>query len=257
MANKQPKSVEEVRKFYNSFGGTVLLRDFLALNRRQVAIQNLCNRYIPIDAQILEIGCGVGILSKYLQRRARKVVSVDISDVNVSIARAFAGSPINDFLNVDVTKNTTDLETYGKFEAILLADVLEHIPPQKHVLLFQSIEGLLAKNGIVIITVPSPQYQEYLKRYSPETLQIIDESITLADVLSVTTLDLHYFSYVDIWGANQYLHIVLQKGLAYLHNVQGKCSFWGKLRFKFSNFWWRRQNRKFVDDITNEIQKKR
>lgn len=257
MANKQPKSAVEVRKFYNSFGKNVLLRDFLALNRRQVAIQNLCDRYIPDDAQILELGCGVGILSRHLQRRARKVVSVDISNVNVSIARAFAGSPINDFLNVDVTKNTTDLESYGNFEAVLLADVLEHIPPKKHVLLFQSIEGLLEKNGLIIITVPSPQYQEYLKRYSPETLQVIDESITLADVLSVTTLDLRYLSYVDIWGVNQYLHIVLQKGLAYLHDVQGKRSFLGKVRFKFSNFRWRWQNRKFVDDVTNEIQKKR
>jgi trans-aconitate 2-methyltransferase len=257
MENSQAKSAKEVRKFYNSFAENYLFRDFLALNRRHMAITNLCDRYIPSDAQILEIGCGVGILSKHLQRLARKIVSVDISDVNVSIASAFAHSPINDFYNIDVTENQANLEKYGQFETILLADVLEHIPPPKQALLFQSLESLLAKDGLIIITVPSPQYQEYLKRYSPEKLQVIDETITLEDLLSLTTLDLLYFSYVDIWGSNQYLHVVLKKNLVYLHNLQDKRSFLQKVHFKFFNFWWRLQNRKFVNNISNEIQKKR
>ena len=74
------------------------------------------------------------------------------------------------------------------FDAILVPDVLEHIPKERQRALFERIENLLGPRGIVLITYPSPEYQEYLRRERPELLQVVDETLRLSEILAITSL---------------------------------------------------------------------
>lgn len=144
----------DVKQFYNEFSKSTLFEDFHRLNLRQEKIKSLCNRFIPPGAKILEIGCGVGIITKHIERRASEVVAIDISDMNVRFAALYVRSKKVVFRARDLLNGVDELKQYGPFNVVLLADVIEHIPKEKYKEVFKLIENILAKNGKVIITFP-------------------------------------------------------------------------------------------------------
>jgi SAM-dependent methyltransferase len=212
------KKSDEVKAYYDDFSDRVLLKDFYYVNRRQEKVVELCRKYVRPADTVLEIGCGNGILSKNLRKIAAYTVSVDISDNNINTARLYCGNNSRgEFLVMDVLDNIDDLQRFGHFSVILLSDVIEHIPREHHKSLFASLEGLLAPGGgTMIITFPSYEYQEYIRQHSPAMLQIVDESLHPADLLSLTSLRPVYMTYVDAWGTNQYVHVVLRPAIDYL-----------------------------------------
>lgn len=241
------KSKTDIKEFYDEFSGSNLLRDFEKLNIRHKAIKLLCTCYIPVDSQVLEIGCGVGIISRHLHKMAATILSVDISTVNIKVAQAYASSPKSEFRVLDITEEDTLLRGESQFDAILLADVIEHIPRTKHRRLLHNIERLLRPEGVLIITWPSPQYQVYLKNNSPEILQVIDETVTLRDILTTTLLNPIFFKEESIWFENQYLQLVLRKQRTDLPNLQRvNRSLWEKISFSVTNVWWRIKNKRFL-----------
>lgn len=198
----------EIRQFYDSFSGT-LIRDFSYLNLRQDAIRSMVKRLVPRGASVLEIGCGVGIITKSLQKRAGRVTSIDISGENIEIARLYASAKNTDFLVVDVLEEAEALEPYGKFDVVLLADVVEHIPIPRYNDLFAAIEARLAPSGNVLMSYPAPEHQVYLREHQPEIMQVVDERVELENLLRATRLHLLAFQYMNIWRRNDYVHLVL------------------------------------------------
>lgn len=209
-------------QFYDDFAERVLLEDFCHLNLRQEAIKELCDRFIPRSSRILEVGCGVGVISKHLGKRASRLLSIDISAVNLRIAEMYVDSPSSKFRVLDITRDFHRIDGL-EFDVILLADVIEHIPREKYTALFWNLERLLAPGGLMLLTFPSFEYQEYIKRCSPDILQVVDESVRLSDMLAVTSLTPIYFSYRDVWGKNQYVHLVLQSEVAYSADSSARC----------------------------------
>ncbi len=242
----------DIESYYDEFSKKVLLKDFSSLNLRQEAIKHLCDRFIPNNAKVLEVGCGAGIISKHIQKRASHVVALDISDVNIKAAKAYAGSPKCDFKRVDITGDMTELKPYGKFEVIILPDVIEHIPRQEHSHLFSIIEKLLSINGLVLVTFPSPEYQEHNKKYAPSILQVVDETLTISDVLASTSLKPLYFSYLDVWGKNQYIHLVLAPEIDYKPMVL-KLSVPRKIAYKIKNMLWHYSNMMYLRRIKDVL----
>jgi SAM-dependent methyltransferase len=199
----------DVREFYNRFAGEVLIEDFRRLNLRQDAVRRLCREFIPAGARVLEIGCGAGINVRHLSRFAGRVVGVDISERNIEIAKEYAGSANTEFRVLDVIHGAGELAALGPFDAVVLPDVIEHVPLERHHQLFAAVESVLARPGSVLITYPSPEYQSYLKSHEPKTLQLVDETIELDDLLRHTSLKIVHFSYKHVWSRNQYVHLVL------------------------------------------------
>lgn len=238
----------EVEEYYNGFSKRVLLKDFTMLNQRQEAIKKLCGQHVPPGARVLEIGCGCGIITKHLLKIASSVLAIDVSQKNIKIASAYAASPKSQFRVLDVTSEELSINDSENFDVILLADVIEHIPKKKHAKLFNSIEKLLAPEGVVIITYPSPQYQEYLKKNKPETIQIVDETIYPVDLLDKTTLRLHYFNTCNIWCKNQYVHAIFARQERFSPSAIEK-SFLQKITYKTKEFLWQMNNKSFLKDI--------
>lgn len=233
------------REFYNAFAGEVLLEDFRRLNLRQNAVRDLCREFVPRGARVLEVGCGVGINVKFLQTVASRVVGIDIGDRNIEVAREYAAAPNTEFKLLDVLHAAEDLTALGPFDVIVLPDVIEHVPLELHGRLFATIERALAVPGWVLVTYPSPEYQEYLKKREPKALQLVDETIELADILRHTSLRPCYFRYKHVWHANQYVHLVLTSDREF-RGEDVKQTALGRFQYRVKKRLWRYRSRAFL-----------
>ncbi len=241
---------DDIKKYYEGVPEHKLFKNYQILNLRQEAIKKLCDKYIPNNSKILEIGCGDGIITKYIAKKKKsKLVSMDLSEKKIKIASVYVGSLCCEFKVADIFDIYRELEQYGKFEVILLFDIIEHIPKEKHASLFKIIENLLAPSGLVLITYPSPEYQEFIRRNNFEELQIVDESIKLSDILNITYLDPLYFVYKNIWGMNQYVHLVLKSGIDYYPVV--RKNILKKIEYKVKGSIWRIKNYFIINKIKN------
>ena len=235
----------ESRDFYNTFAGEVLLEDFRRLNLRQDAVRTLCKEFVPNGARVLEVGCGVGINARFLRTIASRVVGIDISDRNIEVASEYAGAPNTEFRLLDILHASDDLAGLGPFDVVVLPDVIEHVPLELHGRLFATIERILAVPGRVLVTYPSPGYQEYLKKHEPKALQLVDETVQLDDILRHTSLRPCYFSYKHVWHMNQYVHLVLTSD----HAFRGEdvvATPAGRFRYRVRKRLWRFRNRGFL-----------
>jgi len=235
---EEKKNVEE---FYDEFTKKRLIHDFHIYNKRQHAFIKICNRCIPANKRILEIGCGTGIITKNLQKKASFLLAIDISKVNIKVAEMYVkGSNITQFKVLDIVKNSDELKKYPKFDCIVMADVIEHLPKSFYKQLFSLFENILSEDGLVIISFPSPEYQYFLKTQDPNSLQVIDETVMISDVLNSTSLHPYYFSYKNIWGNNQYIHFILKHKLNFQPFVYS--SLFEKIIYRIEKYKWRFNN---------------
>lgn len=121
-----------------------------SLSVRWEILSGIFNRELT-DCQVLDIGCGEGFFLNYARRRGAKIFGVDYSCSGMQ-----AHNPqLLPYLTVD------DLNSYvsnkiaeeKKYDVIWCSNVLEHVLDPVALLL--SFKKLIAKNGIVVITVPN------------------------------------------------------------------------------------------------------
>lgn len=168
-------SKESVSEFYDSF-----LEEeeaSLKLNIRHYKVfRELCRAGLKRDHKVLEVGCGFGtvtsLLAPYLKRG--KVLAVDISPNRVAMAQKNLGRYKNiEFLVSDMSDFARD----EKFDAVLMPDVLEHIPVEQHEALFKTFAAHLNPGGMVFVHIPHPLSLDWARINRPESLQIIDQSL--------------------------------------------------------------------------------
>ncbi|SRR3989344_5504134 len=104
---------------------------------------NLIDNFLPKTGTIVELGCGEGIISKYVaQRKSRKVIGVDND-----IKRLPSENKNNlQFLRKDITKYEIP-----KASGYILSDVLHHIKRSEQKKLIKRTYFKLRKNGVMVI----------------------------------------------------------------------------------------------------------
>ncbi|MBI4945108.1 MAG: class I SAM-dependent methyltransferase [Bacteroidetes bacterium] len=168
------KSSEEIKEFYDNdtrrkYKIRNNLRHFLIINR-------LISLGLKRDSRVLEIGCGNGGITKLIAKKAYrgKVTGVDISTECIAAAK----SNLNDYKNINyVVSDMLDFVSKEKFDIIVLADVLEHIPIDFHDKLFGTLSSVLEKNGLIFIHIPEPKALEWTIEKEPEKLQVVDQPL--------------------------------------------------------------------------------
>ncbi len=100
---------------------------------------------------VLDVGCGFATTSQYIQRRANRVVGIESSGEAVVQARR----RIQQVIQTDLTKidDVRDAAGGRRFDTIIFADVLEHLPWPLGVL--RSYLDLLKDGGTVIVSLPN------------------------------------------------------------------------------------------------------
>ena len=108
---------------------------------------------------ILDIGCGGGLISEPMARLGAKVTGIDASAKNISIAKIHSeknGLKIN-YFNTS-PENFKEIE---KFDVILNLEIVEHVDNVN--LYIKSCYKLLKKNGLMFTATLNRSFASYIK----------------------------------------------------------------------------------------------
>jgi trans-aconitate methyltransferase len=202
---------QDVEAYYDEFSRR-FPKDIVEGNRRIDCQLTLLSSAIPRDVRaVLVIGFGSGQAAHHVATIARQatITAVDISSENLRIAAALFAHPRIQYRKLDVTTDTLE----GTYDLVFLPDVYEHIPLTSRPALHETLDRLLAADGRCILTLPSPGHQALLAG-GGEGLQPVDETVTLDDLVTLAR-DVHgtltYFNSISVWGANDYVHAVIER----------------------------------------------
>lgn len=202
---------KDVKNWYNIFASK---QKRTGLNLRHYSIVNqLINYGLKKESKVLEVGCGIGTLTSllYSYLTKGKIVATDISDVSVEMAKKELNSKRATFYVTDMKEFTLD----EKFDFIVLPDVLEHIPMKDHKKLFITLSNLLSDKGILFIHIPHPKVINYIRKNTPELLQVIDQSVPanflIENAYAADFILLEYKSYSLFKNENDYATITFKK----------------------------------------------
>jgi len=126
--------------------------------KKKFKLQNQRGNYLK-GLNILDIGCGGGLISEPLARLGAKVTGIDASKKNIVVAKLHAkknGLPIN-YINIS-PENLKDIE---KFDIILNLEIVEHVNDVN--LYIKSCYKLLKKNGLMFTATLNRSFISYIK----------------------------------------------------------------------------------------------
>lgn len=196
------------------------LADFMHNNERGAkAVEFACRQvYEEGCMNIADLGCGVGWSSVELIRAVptAKVTAFDLSPQSIDAAsKLFHNRQGLEFLCADLTAPQWSQTYAGCFDAIVLLDVYEHIPAQSRTDFHNALGGILASEGIIVITCPTTAHQRWLRKENPEGLQPIDEDVDVAVLHQLAQQvggELECFCPVSIWHHHDYFHALIKRG---------------------------------------------
>jgi len=108
---------------------------------------------------ILDIGCGGGLISEPMARLGANVTGIDASEKNINVAKLHSkknGLKIN-YINTS-PENLKDIE---KFDIILNLEIVEHVDNVN--LYIRSCYKLLKKNGLMFTATLNRSFISYIK----------------------------------------------------------------------------------------------
>lgn len=148
--------------------------------RREIIFSNL-SRIIMPPAYVLDIGCGVGGLSKFLAERGYKVVGCDLFYEALEELSSKFKKVQADAFKLPFKDNSFDL--------IGLFDVLEHFSDDAK--LFKEALRIVKDGGFIVVTVPArkelwsyfDEFSYHKRRYSKGALKKLIETYALKPIV--------------------------------------------------------------------------
>jgi SAM-dependent methyltransferase len=165
-------------------------RHYWHLYRRTIILQALRRAAIRLGARVIELGCGVGTVATYLNENGYRVDYADVHPEALDRARQRARDRLGEaaegrlFLRLDVTRQSPPPD----YDAVLLLDVLEHLPDDLGVL--RRVRQSLAAAGpeaCLLLTVPAfprlwsrwDEVELHQRRYTRRRLRDLAETAGL------------------------------------------------------------------------------
>ena len=109
--------------------------------------------------EILDIGCGGGLISEPMHRLGAKVTGMDASERNIAVAKLHAKK---NGLNINYIKSSPEKNTIKKnFDVILNLEIIEHV--QDVNLFLKSCSKMLNKGGIMFVATLNRTFESYIK----------------------------------------------------------------------------------------------
>ncbi|MBL4704495.1 MAG: class I SAM-dependent methyltransferase, partial [Flavobacteriales bacterium] len=118
-------SNESVSTFYDSYGEADFKK---GCNERHLFLYDKLVEFgLKDDSSLLELGCGVGIITKLISRKITtgKIITSDISDQSIEISKRHNKEENIEFIVSDIVKFKREND---QFDYITLFDILEHVP---------------------------------------------------------------------------------------------------------------------------------
>ena len=119
----------------------------------------LKNKFRPLSGiNILDIGCGGGLLSEPMSRMGANVTGIDASDKNIKIAKVH--SKKNKLKINYLCSSPEKLKITKKFDVILNMEIVEHVEDIDFFL--KSCSKLLKKNGLMFVATINKTLKSYI-----------------------------------------------------------------------------------------------
>lgn len=205
-------SRQEIKSYYDDhIAGK--LTGFIEGNRRVECAWKTIARWEPAHPRkVLEVGCGIGDISWRMARRwpDADITGLDISPRSVEIARTLFDASNLNFIEGELSAKLLPTE----YDLIVLVDVYEHIPDDERHSLNQALGKLLAHQGRIMLSFPTPKKQAWLRKQQPEQIQPVDEDIdfgTIHTLAADSDSKVLLYQEVDVWHEGDYAHAVLGK----------------------------------------------
>lgn len=119
------------------------------IKRLNFIIEVLKSR-LPQGAEVLDVGCGNGVISRSLGAEGFNVRGVDVSEKTIERAKELNKYPNVKFEVVSAEQLVADGHQY---HAVICSEVLEHLNDPG--ILLNTLHKLLHKTGVLIVTVPN------------------------------------------------------------------------------------------------------
>ena len=108
---------------------------------------------------ILDIGCGGGLITEPMARLGGRVTGIDASEKNIKVAKIHAKK--NELKINYLNKSPEELENKDKFDIILNLEIVEHVDNVG--LYIESCYNLLKKDGLMFTATLNRSFMSYLK----------------------------------------------------------------------------------------------
>jgi 2-polyprenyl-6-hydroxyphenyl methylase/3-demethylubiquinone-9 3-methyltransferase len=119
----------------------------------------LKNKAKPLSGiNILDVGCGGGLLSEPMARMGARVTGIDASDQNIKIAKLH--SKKNKLKINYLCSSPEKLNVKKKFDVILNMEIIEHVENVDFFL--KSCSNLLKKNGLMFVATINKTLKSYV-----------------------------------------------------------------------------------------------
>ena len=113
-------------------------------------IIEILEKRLPSGAEVLDVGCGNGVISRSLGEKGFTVKGIDVSEKAIGRAQELNKYPNVRFEVISAEKLVADGHRY---HAVICSEVLEHLnDPGK---LLNVLHQLLHQDGVLIVTVPN------------------------------------------------------------------------------------------------------
>jgi 2-polyprenyl-3-methyl-5-hydroxy-6-metoxy-1,4-benzoquinol methylase len=139
-------SNEISEKLKSLYANTSFFTQILVRLRPYICPFEIILGYVPKGSRVLDIGCGNGLVLNLLSafKLIKSGIGVDVNVKSLDVASAVAKS--NNLLGLFFTPK----QPIEYFEAVLLIDVLHHIPVKIQKTFFLEATKALSNNGILI-----------------------------------------------------------------------------------------------------------
>lgn len=118
--------------------------------KRLKFIADSLSKAIPAGGNILDVGCGNGVISRHLGQFGYNVLGIDISEKTIEVARSKNKLPNVRFEVI----SAEDLIAQGQqFDAVICSEVLEHL--HQPGILLKTLYKSLKDEGTLVVTVPN------------------------------------------------------------------------------------------------------
>jgi len=109
--------------------------------------------------EILDIGCGGGLISEPMARLGANVTGIDASEKNIQVAKLHSEKSN---LNINYLKRSPEqMNDYEKFDVILNLEIVEHV--ENVDLYIKSCNKLLKTNGLMFTATLNRTFSSYVK----------------------------------------------------------------------------------------------
>ena len=111
------------------------------------------------NLNILDIGCGGGLISEPMARLGGNVTGIDASEKNIKVAQIHAEK--NNLKIQYLNTSPENFKELGKFDVILNLEIVEHV--ENIDLYFKSCAKLLNKNGLMFTATLNRTFISFVK----------------------------------------------------------------------------------------------